>query len=239
MRMRRLILFILMLYLEVSVSVSSIDNTCNWPKECQLVGDYSGQYIFKCEVDSSSQIDFNANALSRDEIEKCQINKNVELKTSTTLEIRPVFRLSVIFRKQLVNFSKLIDFLNMYANNLEFDIRINYFTGFHVDLLDKFDIARLSRSTNFSKIIDLTLINSNIGNFYYENEWLETCDHFIRYNLSGNNLIKSIFHLNLYLNVNYLFLENCEYTTKVCPLIFENSRIVRFELRGLFHTFLK
>lgn len=215
-----MIWLIIICLLQVNSVFSPIPNKCKWPEECQLVGDYSGKFIFKCELDSSTKIDFIQN-LTNDEIEQCEINRNDD---ESILQFEPKILTNIVLGRNSVNFSNMIQLLSLYYN-LTFTMVFNRFSGFQIDLFENFKAKDEELEFWVIEKFQIQIQNAEL-NFYFDSMLLETCEDFISHNLTKP---QSIFITNFFYKI---------YLTS-CPFLFSKTKIKSLIVQGVYKTFLK
>ena len=220
----------LLISLFISIlSISYVDSSktyCNIPKECQVIEITKRQLPTDrkqliCLLEDVSQLRFNKSLIENEESESCQL---LNKKEANEIIIRPKKERSLKLKREMINLKNLFEYTRSF-HFMQLNLAFEFFNGFEVNLFDKIN-------HNIIPVDNYIIISCFYCtfDFYLGNKLLKSCQDFKETTNSTNP--RSIFQLftNIFKRMVVLYLP--ETKIKICPLVFNDFQVKRFQIHG-------
>lgn len=224
--------------------IGHINSTLTSP--CNLPSGFDIEINLKCDLDAAADLNFAPEQISN--LKECKLAKYFGDTASFIAKPWSHFILTQATTTTSFNYSNILSYYWENFNKPErllhtFRVSFQFMHGFQINAFH-FNSLRLQyrNTTKKSKVLSTLYLNLEFHkskfDLYDDNERkLETCQDLATFNKSMFEKMTS--NNNNFTILNQIVLNKCEYTHKICPLVFRNSQLFLFEIDKIIKSYLK
>jgi hypothetical protein len=230
--------------------VQSTLNTCNLPNECEIrTDDVADMDVISIRCDLVPDIYFNSVNVSyeaKNEMRKCINSRLNDVLKHTYFKFVAKPWSKFLLNPRQFNFANFLEFLNLIRLESQilklersglYIVAFQYLSGLQM-INRKFEITKMIIA-NF-QFLEIMISESKFHFYLDETTRIKSCDDITDLNHIESPFVR--FNYNIYGIIRYIYVlkvKKCDFNEIVCPVVFRNAKIFRFQISNLVRSYLK